>query len=300
MNHGMNHGMNTDDRQIININEADWFQTLDYCPKTLNQMKLFIEIMDRMKILKSYNLDLIVIMDHRRLNILFALLKITNKFFDGYSDQLTKKILKPRFMKLFDTDKHSIILDQLIQDSDGVITDYVSLKYPNISSNNLETILYSNFKKSLESDFYRRANIIVPKSYDEVATEIVSYTIKSMKDIHTTVNVFLSDIFGEDTEDNRIDQLVGLVLNNMNFEKIMYEQCAEINIYNEYYRDLCDPANSRFGKAESRYYQDLCDPTNSRSDKAESRYYLEDTPKITSKITSKAVSGEPENALAFW
>lgn len=225
------------DRDIINIHEAEWFQTLDCCPSTLNQMKTFIDIMDRMQIMKPYNLDLMAVMDRRRLDIIFALLKITNKFFNGYNEQLIRKILKPHLMKIFDIDKHSILMDQLIQDSESVITSYVTTSYPShFSTSGLESILSSHLKQALDGDFYKKAYVVHHvSSIDSMVSDIILYTIKSMKDIHVTVHVFLSDVFSEDTEDNRIDQLIGLILNNMNFEKILHDDCADIDMYNECY-----------------------------------------------------------------
>jgi len=231
----MNFNTNNNDREIINIHEAEWFQTMDYCPSTLNHMKIFIDIVDRMQILKPYNLDLMVVMDRRRLDIIFALLKITNKFFNGYNEQLIRKILKPHFIKIFDIDKHSILMDQLIQDSESVITDYVSTSYPNLSTSGLESILSLHLKQTLEGDFYKKALVAYPISITNMVSDVITYTIKSMKDIHVTIHVFLSDVFSEDTEENRIDQLIGLILNNMNFEKILYDDCADIDMYNECY-----------------------------------------------------------------
>jgi hypothetical protein len=232
----MNFNTNDNDREIINIREAEWFQTMDYCPSTLNQLKIFIDVMDRMQILKPYNLDLVVVMDRRRLDIIFALLKITNKFFNGYNEQLIRKILKPHLMKIFDIDKHSILMDQLIQDSESVITNYVTTSYSsNLSPPGLESILSLHLKQVLEGDFYKKAFVTYPISITDMVSDIVSYTIKSMKDIYITIHVFLSDVFSDDTEENRIDQLIGLILNNMNFEKILYDDCADIDMYNECY-----------------------------------------------------------------
>ena len=228
--------MNNDDRLLINIYKAEWFQTVTYCPRTLGQMKLFIEMVDKMKILKQYNLDLVVVMDNRRLNIIFALIKITNFFYHKFNYLLIKNILKPYYVRIFKIDKHSINMDQLIQDSS--IIEYIMTVFPEIDSFNITEILLTNLRQSLKSDFFKKTSLSDSLSnisiFRELSDEIVTYTIKSVRDIHTTMGVFLLDVFNEDIEDNRIDQIIGLILNNMNFEKILYNQCTDIAMYNEY------------------------------------------------------------------
>lgn len=233
----------TNEKIIVNISEAEWFQTLDFCPMTLNQLKLFISITDKMKILNSYDINLMLTMDSKRLNLIFAVLKVTDKFIISYSEQLIKKILKPYYIELFNIDKHGMVMDQLIQDTEPLIMNYITTNFPEIHNDHLDIAL--EFTKIIDNKFYKKAklqnldinnsNTKIRKTYDKFLERIIIYTTKSMRDIYDTMHKFMMEIFDDDTTDERINDLIYIIVNDMHFEQIQNDSFSDIDIYYEYY-----------------------------------------------------------------
>ena len=85
---------NFTDPLIKSIEKADWFKTMDDYPKTLNHMKLFIVIIDKMNVFANINLDNIHEMDAKRLNLIYAILRITNTIFNNYLIKTTESLFK--------------------------------------------------------------------------------------------------------------------------------------------------------------------------------------------------------------
>lgn len=235
-------------QRIKNINKTNWFKTMDYYPKTIEQIKLLISIVDKISIFESFDLDKIIEMESDKLDILYAVIRIMNKVFNRYLDFAVKKIFRNGLKQLFsctDLTYYDLFFDQLTQDIDNFVCVTIKQHYPIMNAldikNNfikyLESIFSKNFYQKLikklsydvDNNFYKKHNDLFKK----MTQEFISHTNDTLHETYETMKIFLDKIFNPQCSVETINEIISTLKNNMDLKILFEEKSMEISIYIE-------------------------------------------------------------------
>lgn len=233
---------------IKNINQTHWFKSMDHYPKTVNQLNLLILIVDKVGIFSKIKLDKTIDMDSKKLDILYAVLRIMNKVYNKYSDYAVKKIFRAGLKELFtctDLTHYDLFFDQLTQDVDHFICTIIKNPYSEIN----EVVLKNKFIKYLESTFNKTFYIGIMKklSYDvnhnfyqqhdelfaSMIDEFINYTNCILYDTYETMKIFLDKIFSPKCSDETTNEIMSALEKHIDLQNLFKEQSMEIDIYIE-------------------------------------------------------------------
>ena len=241
-----------DDTKIKYIDQALWLKTIEHYPKTVGHMKLLISIVDKMGIFTAFDLVRTSEMDSTKLNILYAILRITNKIYTKYVDHVVTKILVPQFGEIFSGHFYisscyeQLFFDQLVQDIDHFVCLTTLTYYPNMVGSIIKNKLVEHIKCTLQKAFYKNVmkkifyhmgNEFYSK-YDNIftkmATDYVDYSEKTLKGPYTTMKTFLETIFNQNcTHTKTVSEIINSLEKHINLPSLFNENCMEIDIYCE-------------------------------------------------------------------
>jgi len=242
----------SDDLLIKNIKQASWFCTMEHYPKTVGHIKLLVSIVDKIGIFKKFDLAKTSDMEPNKLNILYAILRITNKVFNKYLDYVVRKIFRDGLKEIFSCKKltyYDLFFDQLTQDLDHFVCYIIKTQYPQLIEqsteqlvknkmvdffhSNFRKIFYQNIMKKLSydvgDDFYKEND----KLFQSMAQEFVLYTKETLTDTYDTMKIFLDKIFNPDCSDTMLDEIFSALKKHIDLETLFEENCMEIDIYCE-------------------------------------------------------------------
>ena len=245
---------------IKNINETDWFRSMVHYPKTIDEFKLLVSIVDKMNIFSKYDLHQIIDMHYHKLDILYAILLIMNKVFNGYLDYSVKKIFRDGLKELFactDLQYYDIFFDQVTQDMDHFICIVVKKYYSKmdifIIKNKFVEYLDSTFKKKfyvkilkklsydVNQQFYKQND----KYFTVIIEEFISHTNDILNDTYKTMSIFLDKIFNPKCSSETVDEIIYSLKKHINLKNIFEENYMEIDIYIEQkLNNICEPAET--------------------------------------------------------
>lgn len=242
-----------DDVRIKNINGAGWFKTMDHYPETIGHMKLLLSIFDKMDIFNDFDIIKISEMNQKKLNILYAILRIMHKVFNKYLDHVVKKIFRNRLKEIFavnttnmkNTSNYDIFFDQLTQDIDHFVSEFVKIQYPILEEKNVKNEFINYLRLTFEKFFYRTTMkkmsynmednffwkhddvfVIMMKEFIEYTEETISETYKSMK-------IFLDTIFDDKCSEEMLQEIIAALKKHIDLRSLFGESCVEIDIYCE-------------------------------------------------------------------
>ncbi|XWV24968.1 putative ORFan [Tupanvirus deep ocean] len=238
----------SDDIQIRNISHAIWLKTMEHCPKTVGHMKLLVSIVDRMGIFDKFDLSKTSEMDADKLNILYAVLRITNKVFNKYLDFVVRKIFRDGLQEIFECTHltyYDLFFDQLSQDIDHFVCLTIKIDYPNISQESVKNkfieylritfkkTFYVNIIKKLEYDvsdnFYEKYNNL----FTQMAQEFITYTKEFLAETYETMKIFLDKIFEPQCSEEMQNDIINALNEHIDLKALFEENCMEIDIYCE-------------------------------------------------------------------
>jgi len=247
-----------DNTKIRYIEQASWFKTMEHYPKTIGHAKLLVSILDKVGIFNEFNLSVIGMMESKRLNILYAVLRIMNNVFNKYLDKVVKIFFGDIFKQMFehvmtDTDDYELLLDQLMQDVDHFVCLMIKSYYPLLSASIIKIKFVEHLKVSFQKSFYEnlfKKYGITETLYDkhnelftQMSNEFVKITSDSLDQTHKSMKLFADRIFSLDCSYQTIVNIMNLIESRIDTEKLFYENSMEIDIYSE--QKLNDECSSK-------------------------------------------------------
>jgi hypothetical protein len=238
----------SDDIVIKNIGSANWFRTMDHHPKTVGHMKLLISIVDRIGIFDNFDLAKTNSMEENKLNIIYAILRITNKMFSGYLDYVVKKIFRDGLMEIFTCTHltcYDLFFDQLTQDIDHFVCLTIKKEYPLMNEKNIKNKFVEYLRYTFEKVFYQNMikklcyeiDDIFYKENDElfnsIALEFIVYTKDTLSETYETMKIFLYKIFGQECSTEMLDDIMLALKKHIDLKSLFKENCTEIDVYCE-------------------------------------------------------------------
>lgn len=240
-----------DDKKILGIKQADWFKTMEHYPKTVGQMKLLVSIIDKIGIMTNFDLSETVIMDANKLNILYAVLRIMNKVFNGYLDFVVKKIFCDGLKEIFVCSHltcYDLFFDQLTQDIDHFVclticknnTAVVSMD-TNETKNKFTDYLRSTFGKTFYQKMMKKLMYHVDdnfyldneKLFETMVDEFIKYTNETLTETYETMKLFLEKIFSKNCTNECTFEIINALKKHIDLENLFGENCMELDIYVE-------------------------------------------------------------------
>lgn len=238
----------SDNLFIKNINGALWLKTLNHYPKTIQHMKLLVSIVDKIGIFENMDLAKTCNMDSNKLNILYAILRITNKLFNKYLEHVTEKIFCNNFKKIFfctNVTHYDLFFDQLTQDVDHFICYFIKRNFPKMEKEHVKNELFDYLSFTFKKRFYE--NIMKKLSYDvkndffkknellfeNIINDFICYTRETLTETHNTMKIFLVKIFDTKCSNQVLNDITNSLKIHIDLDTLFKENCIEIDIYCE-------------------------------------------------------------------
>ena len=240
--------INMDNTKIKYIEQASWLKTMDHYPKTIGQIKLLVSIFDKIGLFNKFNLSEIGTMESKRLNILYAVLRIMNKVFNKYLDEIIKNFYNDIYKKMFGNmithqNDYDLIIDQLLQDTDHFVCTLIRSHYPDLTSalvkNKFVEHLKCTFQKSFYKNLFKKYNITYSifdkyqNLFSEMSNEMVKITFNSLNQTYKSMKLFLDKIFSPECSYQTIINIMNLIESKVNLEELFNYNTPEVDIYSE-------------------------------------------------------------------
>lgn len=187
-------------------------------------------------------------MDENQLNVFYAILRITNKVFNGYLDNVVKKIFCDRLKEIFrctNINAYDIFFDQMTQDMDHFVCAIVELYYPSFDINTVKTkfinYLRSNFEKNFYKNIFKKLNYQRKKLFNEnndkifslIIFEFVKYTNEILNETYSSMELFCFKIFDKKCSSLTVKEITESIQKHIDLNILFQEKCLEIDIYCE-------------------------------------------------------------------
>ena len=241
--------MNMNDIPIKYIDQALWLKTIEHYPKTVGHTKLLISIVDKMGIFTAFDISTTSEMDTPRLNILYAVLRISNKLYSKYLDHAVKKILVPKLVGIFYENFHKnpsqkqIFIDQFVQDMDHFVSMTVSTCFPMMIPSIIKNKLIEYLKVTFQKDFYKNVMRKMcmhdfyskhDNVFNQIVNDYITYSCKTLDEPYKTMKNFLELIFNINPNYAKpINDIVASLEKHINLTNLFNEHCMELDVYCE-------------------------------------------------------------------
>lgn len=224
---------------IRHMNETIWFRQIDQYPKTVENMELLIYIVDKMGIFENFNMKCTEKMDANRLDLIYTILRITNREFEITVNKIVNKIFIPGLENIFEIS--DTYLDQIIQDMDNFVCIILKKYYHKLETKFVLKKLLEYFNEIFKNRFYKKMahpidNNFYTKNHHilhKISNEFVLTSKKKLDKLHHVMNLFLKKIFNPKTPYMVIAEINFTIQNNFDIRNLFEEECMEINIYCE-------------------------------------------------------------------
>ncbi len=234
--------------KIKHMDDASWFKTINHYPQTFGHLELLVSVVDRMGIFDNFDISKICQMDEYKLNIFYAILRITNKVFNGYVDFTVKKIFIHNLMQLFPCNEitaYDLFFDQLTQDLDHFVCITFKSMYPKMDESIIKlkfiNYLKSNFDKNFYKNILKKLNYLMDKNFyskndkffSSIIHEFVSYTKETLTETYETMTLFSVRIFDTNCSRKTTNEIIDSIKKHINLDSLFNEYCMELDIYCE-------------------------------------------------------------------
>lgn len=240
------------DPKLKNLSQTIWLKNLKHHPKNFSQMKLFIEIIDKIGICthSQFDINLIPLMDPERLDIIYATLMIMNTSFNKFVDNTVKKIFIENIEEMFecnDLRRFDLFFDQLTQDIDYFVCTIIKSFYP----------IKINYREEIENKFIDYLKLTFSKKFYKLTTKKLSYEIDDeffiinkllfsriidefvlsiesiLGEIYSTIKMFLDQVFNPDCSLDVIKIILNSLEKHINVDILLNSQTMDIQMYME-------------------------------------------------------------------
>ena len=238
----------TDSEKIVNIKNAEWLRTITHYPRTVEQMKMLVSVLDKVGITNKYDLSMTQSMNSENLNIFYAILRIVNKVFNGYLDYVVRKIFICGLKDLFvctDLVLYDLFFDQMTQDFYHFIPLMINL-YPNktdvlIIKKHFCDYLRTSFSKPFYEELITKLDYDITENFYvennqfflNMTQNFLEYTHQCLSETNESMDIFLEEIFNSDCSRETIDNILECLKQHIDLDNIFEESCVEIDIYSE-------------------------------------------------------------------
>lgn len=241
------------DLSVKYIEHATWFKTLEHYPKTVSDISLMISIVDKMGIFATFDIQKIADMDNIALDIIYTILRITNKIYTKYIDHCVKKILVPELLKIIiqqnynlPSSQKQIFIDQLVQDMDHFVSIIITSCFPIMVQSIIKNKFIEHLKTTFQRDFYKNIskkwNIDIGSNFylyndttiNRIVNDYIDYSNKILNEPYNTMKNFLQILFDKNNGNEKLKKLIMASFEkNINLSSLFHENCLEIDIYSE-------------------------------------------------------------------
>jgi hypothetical protein len=233
-----------DNIHIENIKFTKYFSSVVSYPKTLSDLQLFLENVDKLKIVKGYNINKVLTMDSNSLDVLFIIIIISNKIinklvanivFNTYGSIL-KNIFKPE-----DDLKNQKIIDKINNDIYDYYINYFDANIDTIhvkDVDTLETYLENKILKDecgkileeLDCDIVSLINKL--KDQIKIASVDVSkYSSIIINESSAPMKMFLSIIFNDNCNESLSLEVLNRLKQHFDDNYLNITDCTDIDSY---------------------------------------------------------------------
>lgn len=221
-------------RAIRNIKFTQWFARLQCYPETTEKMLLFVSIIDKLNLIDDNIVDEMAIMDAIKLDIIYIVLRITNVIFNDYLQYVLEHIFCQNFIKIFKSYYSDIFVDQLWQDLDYFICNYINFEEldANIIQSELREYLRNTLTKSgitIDTAFFIQHDELFKQTIDT----FIVYTREIFNSIRETMQLIINTAYITKEYDELFEIKI-LFERNFDIEELLNSECMEINIYHEH------------------------------------------------------------------
>lgn len=146
-----------DDTVIKNIDHTKWFKKMEHYPKTITDFKLLLVYIDSFNLLNQYDLSTIIDMDHKALDSIYLILRVSNSIFNKFCDSCIKEIFMDNIKEIFqvfDTNDFLSAQDQFYQDMYYFISNCIKNNNINLDEIHINTQLKNFFNDLFNNIFY--------------------------------------------------------------------------------------------------------------------------------------------------
>lgn len=235
---------------LTGLDSSLWLKTLCCYPQNISQLKVLIRLIDKVKLFNIYDLETLTTASGPKLDIVYASLRIMNKVFGNYLEEVVENIFLPVLEDVFpctDLIAHPLFMEQLRQDTDDFVCQTLHLittskfnKYfvqeqfwkhlKKIFNGNFYQDLINKLEYKIEENFQSCHNAEI----NEMIDEFMSYTESTIMETYLTIKIFLDTVFDDRSDDSDAENKIMASLQNIiDLENLFSESSTEIDIYCE-------------------------------------------------------------------
>lgn len=236
---------------LENIEFTNWFKTLEMYPKTVSEFSLLVKMVDRIGIFHDHDVTPIRCMDAEKLDIIYVVLKITNKIFNNYLSHVVENVFVYNLCEIFkcsDLIYHEMFIEQLTQDVDDFVCTSIQNYFQKSNSPEIiEETLISHLKQIFSQPFY--LNIFDKLGYNcdshfyeenravitEIINEYLDYTNTELTETYTTMKYFIDMVFDSDSDPSKIQEIIATLENLIDVHELLTgDSSLEFDAYCEH------------------------------------------------------------------
>ena len=253
---GEGEGLETEN-QIKNIEKAQWLKNVSHYPETIENLRLLISLLDNVGIFDGFDLGKVSDMSGNKLNIIYAVLRVTNKTYNIYLDHVVKKIFRNQIKDLLDhyyvtvessknTNYQTLLKDQLTQDLDHFVNTIIKSQYPKLNKHAIKREFIKYIKNVFSSTFYidlmAKMTIDISnnnfyekndKIFTTIINDFIFYTNNYLTGMCNNMIMYLDKIFDTECTQDSVYEIMKILTKQFDLSIILRESCIEMDIYSE-------------------------------------------------------------------
>jgi hypothetical protein len=172
------------------ISKSIWFQNMEICPATVEDLLLFVNIFDKMNIIDMTKIENPHMLCSKKLNLLYLLLRYNNYKFNKYMQGVLENIFLPLVTDIAKECEKVLdesFIDELLQDFDVQLSEIFVENYPKLNKKNIKKSVLSFIDDKLKIIYMSRNDEIL-KMIDESIDRYITFTNKTIDDDYNLVN----------------------------------------------------------------------------------------------------------------
>ena len=240
----MHKNNNSDTNQIINISQSIFFTnsdtSADYCPKTVDEMKLFFDIVDKTNIMNNYDLEKLINFSAMQLDALYTILRLVNKISNKFIEYAIKKIFMVNLSEIIcELQSNECLQDQMTECMDFFICDTIKKQGINMDVHATFINYMSYLEKILKDNFFssilKNTDSLILDNENKIRMMVNDFVLcakSNLEETNETLKSFLTSVMTDSSMD-QINNIMISISNHFELDKLYNEECMEIEIYGE-------------------------------------------------------------------
>lgn len=230
---------------IKQIDRTIWMKTLPQYPQSFGHIQLLFSVFDKMDLFRPFPVKSLINMDAVRLDITYAILRISNNIANYYIEFIVKNVFLEKLyntMNLPLNKYHDRLIDQLIQDISDFVNETIRL---NVNEYNIYVLFCEHLSSIFTKPFY---SIIFGKlshtinnmwyvhnkdALDSIVTYFIWIKDNPLANINYKYVKYIDKAFDVNTSQDQIDAIFAMLKKKIELSDIMNNNCMEIDVYAE-------------------------------------------------------------------